>query len=257
MVFVFKMLVNSLIADEVPEVLVYRNVSMPYCGTIDGKNVGIAVDVLREVTKNGGPKFKFKELPYKRAQAYVQQNPGTAIIPFCRTPEREKQHTWIIKLAPNQVCFKLARSPKEHRFSIPSPVTLESLKNLPIGIMRGHSSIPYMKKIGFTNIEEATTPEQNAYKLEAGRIAAWVATDWVASYLWKKVGKKEEDLIAGPNLQEIQYIYLAAGLDFPPELTQQIRKAMSKVKKSGEIENIIKKWTKQNKELKLKKRKNE
>ena len=45
------------VAKEVPEVLVYRNESVPWCGTFKGEDAGITVEILREISKQGGPPF--------------------------------------------------------------------------------------------------------------------------------------------------------------------------------------------------------
>ena len=225
------------------EILVYRNESMPWCGTVDKKDAGITVDILNEVTKNGGPKFKFKSLPWKRAQMLVQKNKGTCIIPFTRTATREKHHTWIIELVPNQVRLTIARNPKE-KFKLPSPLTLANSKALRIGIIRASALIPTMKELGFTQIIEYNTAEKLVTLLRWGRIDAMAESKWVDNYMWHQIGQKGEDLIAGPNIGEIKYIYLGAALNFPQKITEKIRIAMSKVKKSGALENIIIKWTK-------------
>jgi hypothetical protein len=133
------------------EVLVYRNESMPWCGTVDGKDAGIAVDILNAITENGGPKFKFISVPWKRAQNLIHMNKGTALIPFTRTATREKNHTWVIKLVPNQIRLTSARKPTS-QVSIPSTLTLANSKSLNIGIVRGSAIIPAMKEMGFTKL---------------------------------------------------------------------------------------------------------
>ncbi len=241
-IFVSTVMVSSVLAAEITEVLVYRNESMPWCGTVNGKDAGITVDILREVSKHGGPKFRFESLPWPRAQVHVQEHAGTAIIPFTRTPTREGQHTWIIQLVPNQIRLTLTRKSKFQR-SIPTPVTLESMKSLPIGVIRRSSVIPFMKKIGFTNLEEVDNAKQNVQKLVKGRIAAMAESKWVDNYHWNKKRLIPSDLLPGPNIGTTQYIYLGAARNFPPELTRQIREAMSKVEQSGTLEAIYKKWT--------------
>ena len=224
------------------EVLVYRNESMPWCATVSGKDAGITIDILREITKHGGPKFIFKSLPWARAQRFVQKKPGTAIVPFTRTSERETNHTWIVNLVPNQIRLTLNRKPVP-LISIPSPLTLENAKHLPIGVILGSAIIPYMRKEGFTNLKLVPTAEQNVRKLAKGRIAAMAESKWVDNYLWNQIGENSDDLIAGPNIGETKHIYLAAALNFSPELTKQIRDAMNKVKESATYEQILNKWT--------------
>ena len=232
---------SSAIAADIAEVLVFRPEGMPWCGTVDGKDVGLTVDILQEVTKHGGPKFRFESVPWTRAQAYAQKKTGTTVIPLTRTPEREKQYTWIIKLVPNQARLTLVKNPKNN-LSFPSPLTLENLKPYPVGIIRGSAFISTLEKLGFTHVEVVSIYEQNVKMLTAGRIAAVAEAKWVDIYNWKKFGGKIEDLIIGPEFGDPSYIYLGAGLDFPSGLTRQIRDAMSKVEQSGALETVREKW---------------
>ncbi len=237
-ILVSSLMVSSLFASEV---LVYRNESMPWCGTVGGKDAGITIDILNAVTSNGGPKFKFKSVLWHRAQTFVQQNKGTCIIPFTRTATREKNHTWIIKLVPNQVRLTTARNPII-KVSIPPRLTLDNAKPLAIGIIRGSALIPHMKASGFVKLYEVGTAERLAKMLKAGHIQAMAESKGVDNYAWNQIGEKDDELIVGPNVGEIKYIYLAAALNFPPEITENIRNAMSKVRESGALEAILNKW---------------
>ncbi len=224
------------------EVLVYRNESMPWCGTVDGKDAGIMIDILNAVTKNGGPKFKFESVPWTRAQRLVQENKGTAIIPLTRVATREENHTWIIELVPNRARLTTARNPMR-KVTIPSPLTLVNSKPLIIGIIRGSALNTSMKELGFTKLHEVNTAEQLAQMLSMGRVDAVVESKWVDNYVWSQAGLEGDDLIVGPNVGETKYIYLGAALNFPQEITNQIRKAMFEVKKSGALEKILTRWT--------------
>ena len=69
-----------------------------------------------------------------------------------------------------------------------------------------------------------------------------VESQMVDNYLWKIFGENEEHLIAGPAIGDAKYIYLAASLNFPENLTETIRKAMIKVRKNGRLEKILNSW---------------
>ena len=223
------------------EITVYRNESMPWCGTVNGKDAGITVDILNEVTKNGGPKFIFQSLPWKRAQYFVKRNKGTAIIPLTRTLMSEKHFNWIINLVPNNVRLTMARTPKM-KVSRPASLSLSDFKGLRVGIIRGSAMIPILKELGFRKFEKVNTAEMNVKKLIFGRIDAMAESQWVDNYLWKQIGQKDADLIVGPYIGDAKYIYLAASLDFPKELNNMIKKAMDKVRKSGRLEIIMNSW---------------
>jgi len=227
---------------EASEVLVFRNDSMPWCGTVDGQDSGIAVDILNELTKNGGPIFKFEELPWPRAQKMVHKTPGTAIIPFTRTVTREKNHLWIVNLVPNQVRLTLAKNSQNYAI-LPSPLTISNARSLVIGVIRGSAIIPTLKELGLgSQLLEVGKVDQLAYMLNRGRIDVMAESKWVDNYAWRKIGQKSEYLVSGPNVGEVKHIYLAAALDFPPNIAKEIRDAMGRIQQNGKLEKVLNKW---------------
>lgn len=242
--FLKALVISSIVSlsSQASEILVYRNESMPWCGTVDGKDVGMTVDILNAVTRLGGPKFKFQSVPWKRAQTLVQNMPNAAIIPLTRTPSRENLYTWIIALVPNQIRFTLAKNPI-HKVSITNPLTLANAKSLSVAVLRGSAIIPSLDKLGVHQITEVNQIEQAAHMLRLGRVDAMVESKWVDHYAWHQIGQEQSNLVSGPNIGDVQFIYLAAAPNFPPELTHQIRLAMTKVKKSGELDEILNRWS--------------
>ena len=231
-------LASPLIASEV---LVYRNESMPFCGTVNGKDAGMVVDILNEVTKQGGPKFIFKALPWKRAQRYVQAKKGTAITPFTRTPSREKEHMWIVELFSYYARLTTAKNPKT-KPPLPPLLSIDSAKHLPTGIILGSAHIQTLIELGFTDLIEINAAELSAKQLMLGNISVMVESQWVDTYYWKQLGMNSKDLIIGPSIEEAKHIYLSGALDFPMDTAAKIRKAMKQVRKSGKLETIRNKW---------------
>ncbi len=223
------------------EVLVYRNESMPFCGTVNGKDAGMVVDILNEVTNQGGPIFTFRSLPWKRAQLYVQAKKGTAITPFTRTPSREKEHVWIVELFPYYVRLTTAKNPKL-KLSLPPLLSIDSAKHLPTGIILGSAHIQTLIELGFTNLKEINAAELSAKQLMLGNISVMVESQWVDTYYWKQLGMNSSGLLIGPSIEETKHVYLSGALDFPMDTAVKIRKAMKKVRKSGKLEEILKKW---------------
>ncbi len=223
------------------EVQVFRNESMPFCGTVDGKDAGMAVDILNELSKYGGPTFKFTTLPWVRAQRYVQKTHNSVIIPLTRTSQREKKYRWIIELFSHQLRLTINKN-SNRREPLPSPLTIEDAKDLRVGIIRGSAFLPNLREFGFTEIIQADTAQDNVEKLKAGSIAAMVESQWVDSYNWKHAGMGPGDLLIGPTLSKTQHIYLAGAPNFSPELAIQIQMTMDELRKSGRLDEILDKW---------------
>jgi len=220
------------------EVLVLGNESMPFCGIVDGKPSGMVVDILTEVTNHGGPSFKYKlGLPWKRAQQMLKKSGAspTAIVPFTRTKEREKSHTWIAEIIPNVT--RLSTHKKE------KPLTIEKAKQLNIGVILGSAIIPHLKELGFTKLEEVPTAIHNSRKLAVGRIDAIVDSKYVDTYHWKLAGGDVKTL-KFTNIGKEMYIYIAGNLNFPPDIAKKINIAVSLIHENGTLKAILNKWDK-------------
>jgi len=150
-------LVSSVIVAS--EILVYRHETMPWCGTVDGRDAGVTVEILEQITLHGGPSFTYQSVPWKRAQIMVQKHKGTAIIPLTRTPTREALYSWIVPLVPNQIRLTFYNKSKKNSALIKS-LSLEHASELSVGVLRASSVIPTLEKIGFANIYQANDVEQ-------------------------------------------------------------------------------------------------
>jgi polar amino acid transport system substrate-binding protein len=220
------------------DVIVIGNESLPWNGIVEGKNVGIMVDILNEATKNGAPNFQFKlGLPWARAQEMVNEKSDLpmAIIPLTRTAARENKFKWIAELVPNEIRLVT--------FGRPKPIkTIEEAKNLSVGVILGLSAIPQMKELGFTKFNEVSSIDINLKNLFNKRIDSIVDAKMVYLYNWKKMGYKTSDLQEGPMIGEASHIYIAGGLDFPDDIALSISAAIDKMQKNGKLKAILDKW---------------
>ena len=146
------------------EVKVLGNESAPFCGKVEGKPPGMAVEILTAATREGTPNFSYDfSLPWARSQAQVHEQTSLAIIPLTRTPEREAHYRWIAELFPNRI----------HLVSVgrAAPLgTLEEAKDLEIGVLYGSTVMPILTKIGFTKLQTVENDDINVRKLAAGRL---------------------------------------------------------------------------------------
>ncbi|SDG63198.1 substrate-binding periplasmic protein [Propionivibrio dicarboxylicus] len=220
-------------------VLVLGNESMPWNGVVQGKPLGIVVEILNEAGKYGAPGFEFQlGLPWMRAQAEVLRRNGepVALIPLSRTPERETRYRWIAELVPNQI--RIATYAKAT-----PPRTLDEARNLSVGLIRGHAAIEFLRRQGFSRIDDnAGDAEANIKKLLSGRVDAIADSRVVYRYHWRKIGALPEMLQEGPVVGNTIGIYIAAGPDFPAPLARKIADAIDVMRKNGKLQEIIDRW---------------
>ena len=239
LVFVIGMLwVGIVHASDVVVVLAHE--FMPFNGLVTAKDgskqaAGMTFDILEESVKYGAPQFVHKYgLPWKRAQFMLYQagDSPTATVPFTRTPKRETSYTWIAELFPYD--FRLATYKRR------TTLTIEEAKSLEIGIVRGSANIPFLRQLGVANIQEVTSPLQNAQKLAVGRIDAIATGQYIDTYYWRKIGMEVKDLQFTPL--EKRHIYIAGNLKFPSDIARRIHNAVRLMRENGTLQDILARW---------------
>jgi len=218
-------------------VTVLANESMPFQGIENGKPVGIAIDLLEEVTKNGGPKFKYEVgIPLKRALIIVARAKAepTAFVSLTRLPQREASYLWIAKLFSHTV--------KAATYKQTAPKTIDEAKHLWTGIIRGHANLPLVKSLGFTKLQLVNEAKQNINKLKLGRIDIIIDTELNTLYNWKKAGFDLKDLNMGVPISDVLYTYIVGNPTFPQDIAKEISDAMDRIIENGRYKEIMKKW---------------
>lgn len=244
-IYIYVILINlmfsSILSANKESVLVYALEAMPYCGIVDEKPAGLAVDILNEATNYGAPSFSFIfDIPWVRAQKRIQtaDDDLVAIIPFSRSKSRELKYKWIAELFPTQ----------SHLYSYKrdSPVnSAKEAKTLNIGVVRGHAIISVLESMGIYNLDtDANNASMNAMKLFNHRIDAIADSDLISIYNWKQIGQKTEDLQEGIPIGDITYVFIAGNHRFPKDIAQSIYEAIERMKKDGTYQNILDRWIK-------------
>ena len=204
----------------------------PFCFEESGRQSGIALDILREVAKSTGIDFRFRFLPWKRAQLETQYGADQTIVPLTRSAEREYQYLWVAELFRYNFVLVLA----DH---VALPKNLEEAKALSVGVLLGNPMERALPEMGFQNVQPGATEEMNARKLRLKRIDAWVVADLVAKSAYKNAGGDPAELRFGPTIGQPMRIYLGASRDFPPGDAQSIAASVARLAKAGKIDAIL------------------
>jgi polar amino acid transport system substrate-binding protein len=218
---------------------VYALQAMPYCGTVQGRPTGLAIEILQAATRYGAPEFHFRfDVPWRRAQEMIQAqgNELSGIIPFSRTPQRETSYRWLAKLFLTQSHF--------FSYQLPRPIaSIDEARKVEIGVVRGHALISELQALGFSLLDVgAANAGSNVRKLYFKRVASIADSDLIVRYYWKTMGYPVNDLQKGAAIGPTTGVYLAAGLHFPNDTEQRIQKAFVRLQSSGELEQILARW---------------
>jgi ABC-type amino acid transport substrate-binding protein len=113
---------------------------------------------------------------------------------------------------------------------------------LTIGVMRGSSFEQGLKDLGFTNVQAFPNDEFCSKMLAAGRIDGWAGAEIVQRYLFTKTGGDSSKLQQGPLLGSVPKIFVAGDVKFADADAKAIADAMEKLRSSGKLEAIMKKY---------------
>lgn len=207
----------------------------PYTYQTPHGGAGAIYDVVQEISKRLGKPAQIEFVPWNRARFEADNKPNIAIMPLARTPERENQYTWLIHVLDDPYVLITTRKSK-HDIS-----NFKSAKNLKIGILSGSVADVLLKKMGFANIEPASTDIQNVKKLKLGRIDAWVAPFSCRGRYLKEAGLGVHDLRSGMELT-ILHEYLGASKSLDAKVIKDWQQTFLELKKDGTYKAIMKKY---------------
>lgn len=204
----------------------------PFSFEVNDRPTGIAVDILNAAGKTAGVSFRFNFLPWKRAQLETLASADHAIVPLSRTPEREHDYQWIVMLF--EYHFVIVT-----RAGHAAPATLDDVKKLSVGVLRGNPMHTTLPELGFENLRPGNSEEMLARQLRANLIDAWVAAEPVVRDTYQRIGGNLNELHIGPRVGEPMQVYLAASKGFPAADAKLIADEVNRLRASGEINRIL------------------
>ncbi len=198
----------------------------------DGKTiVGSATEAIHELFKRAKIPYKIEMYPWVRAIEMARANKDTCVYSTTRTEEREKSFLWVGPVAPNNwVLFGKADSTI-------TLATLEDAKKYKLGGYRGDAVTLYLEGQQFT-IDEAVNDEQNAKKLEAGRIELWATGSQIGPFVAAKLKVRIKPLL---NFKKTE-LYLACNTSVAAETIATLNATLQAMAKDGTTDRINKKY---------------
>lgn len=207
----------------------------PFCYEINGKPGGIAIEILDQVGQTTGIDFRYRFLPWIRAQLETQVANDALVIPLTRLEERERDYEWIAPLF-------------EYRFVIVTKInappirTLDDLQSLTIGVLRGNPMEARLLQMGLDNIRSVKSEDDLARQLRTGLIDAWVVADLAAKQIYRRTAGTPDELRFSMKIGDPMWVYLAASRGFPISEQRRIAMAVAQLHRTGAIDRIVNKY---------------
>lgn len=210
--------------------------------SINGKPMGISVEILKEVFKGVGVNLSedsIKILPWARAYTSLERDSNKLMLSMTETPERAKLFKFVGPFYGTRIVL-LAK--KSRKLKIKS---FDDLKKYRIGVVNMDIGETLLLEKGFPKdkIDYVTRPIQNAQKLSENRIDLWAYEESVANYAIGLVNLNPDDFETVYVLKE-GVLSFALSKDVPDETIRILQNSLDKVMNSAKYKEIISRYTK-------------
>ncbi|MBB1518963.1 substrate-binding periplasmic protein [Aquipseudomonas guryensis] len=191
---------------------------------------GIAVEVVREMFKRAGINYHMTlRFPWARIYKLALEKPNHGVFVAARLPEREKLFKWVGPIGPDDWVM-LAKAD--------SPITINSLeqaKQYRIGAYKGDAIAEHLLAQG---LEPLTSfrDQENARKLQEGKIDLWATGDPAGRYLAKQEGVTGLKTVLRFETAEL---FLALNPETPDEVVQKLQQELDKMRQEGFVDKVL------------------
>lgn len=200
----------------------------------NGRVVGPAADLIRQVMDETGLEYDIKLVPWNRAYTLATKLDNALVYAMLRQSEREAKFHWLVPVF--ETPLYLYGRPDETR-----PITVEALRqgHYTAACMLGDASCLILRDLGMpeSKIFEVADSHRGETKVVAsGRADVFIAQELHHIEDGKLV--MDPDFKKLEKLPSVQRFYLAAGKQVRPEFVEAIRQAYGRLKESGRLLSV-------------------
>lgn len=202
----------------------------------DGKPVGLAVEIVKEIQKRVGNKDTIELVPWARGIAALDKTPNVLLFSMGRTAERNDKYQWIGPLYESAFAlFSLADS----KLAIKS---LDDAKKVAvIGVYRGDVRDQILTAAGVGNLERVDDENTLARMLFAKRMDLIASSAVGVKAMLEATGHKESEV-------KLQYVfsrtqlYIGVSKATSPAVVKAWNDALEAMKKDGTFRKLYEKY---------------
>jgi polar amino acid transport system substrate-binding protein len=199
----------------------------------DGRVVGYATDIVREIMRRTYTDYTLRIFPWKRAYALALDNDNGCVFSTTRTSEREALFKWVGPIEDNEwVLF--ARADRKLRIN-----SLDDARGMRIGTSAGDARETYLLQRGL-QVDPTSNVADNPGKLIRNRIDLWASSlKWGTAALER--GGLSGQIVPVLTFNRVK-IYLACNPKVPNELIDSMNAAVKAMEKDGSSAAIIRRY---------------
>jgi polar amino acid transport system substrate-binding protein len=206
--------------------------------TIEGQpqRPGLLVELVEEVLRRVDRPARVEFFPWARAIQTASQQPRVLILPLTRTPERETQYQWLLKLYVQHFVFI-------NRAGQPPVQSLERARGLRVIVLRGSPNLGQLLRHGLDEgrIHQASSVEDMLRALERGHVDAIYGGDVINLDKVRSSGRNPARFQVGLELDSGE-IWLAAGSGIEPAEHLRLQQAQQSMLRDGTVERLFKSY---------------
>lgn len=211
----------------------YTAVLPPYTLGNDLDQPGVSHELVQEISARTGIDIQIEYLPWGRAQETVQNTPNSILFTATRSAAREELYSWITLMAEPREVFVTTGATINSFDEANTAGTIVVLDNTP----RQNR----LNEAGVADVEAAREAPLAARMLNGGRVVAWYTFDHRAAFVFNVEGFDPGQLVFG-EAQRSPQNWMAAHIDFDPEVAAQIDAAMQEIRDDGTYDEILNRY---------------
>ena len=206
----------------------------PYAMAQAAIGPGSLVEITQELLRRVGTPVTVEFYPWQRALATVKLMPGILVLPLTRTPERESQYRWLVKLYRQRFVFIGAHGGVDLR----DPQTLTHKR---LAVLRGTPHQRVLLEAGFTDVSECSTIRECMRMVKKGIADATYGSEDVHRSAATMDGNKETEYDFSAMFRNGE-VWLAGSLDISEEDGRKCRAEMEAMRADGTVARILRKY---------------
>ncbi|GJJ02265.1 ABC transporter substrate-binding protein [Duganella rhizosphaerae] len=210
----------------------------PYAVAAGGDSPGSLVEIVQELARRVGTPATVEFYPWQRALALTGVLPHTAVLPLTRTPEREPQYRWLVRLRQQNFVF-VARHGSIDPRELRDPAGLA--RRRPIAVLRGSPHKQVLQSLNFSAVAECASVRECMRMVTKGVADATYGGEDIHRHAANLDGHREADFDFSPVFRSGD-IWLGGSLDFSEDEARKWRAAYEAMRADGSLARIQRKY---------------
>jgi len=196
---------------------------------------GVDVELIQAIMQAGAIDYQLRLYPWERVKRMLDRGEVEMAFQFAGTPERKAQYELAGPIRTGSTVFMTS-----HKISLKDWKTLDDFTPFVIGQVRGYAYESNFDKADLRRDTSAQNPRQLVSMLLAGRIDIIVGDRTQLLYfIQEQRAHSSVRLLPTPLVEMPRYVAFAKG---DSQRARQFDAALDKVRASGELEKILRKW---------------